>query len=168
VTVAGPPIIGGAADGYGSSMSTLTRATTIACPPERVFAVLSDVDRLPEFSEMTAAVRNGPGRPVQVDDSFDQVVRVLGVELETEWHVVELDPPTLLRFEGTATGGARASLVERLSPEGDGTRVELEVDYDLPLGILGKAIDSAYLQGKNEEQAEEILSRLKELCEGSS
>lgn len=156
-----------AAGGYVDRMSTLSRSTTVACPPDRVYAVLSEVERLPEFSDMTAAVRNGPGRPVRVGDRFEQVVRVLGVELESEWRVVEIDPPSLLRFEGEAAGGARATLVERLRPEGDGTRVELEVDYDLPLGILGKAVDAAYLHSKNEEQAEEILAKLKQLCEAA-
>jgi uncharacterized membrane protein len=153
--------------GYGGTMSTLTRSTLVHCRPQRVYDVLAEVERLPQFSDMTVDVRNGPGRPVQVGDRFEQVVKVLGTELETEWEVVELAPASLLRFEGTATGGAHATLVERLTPEGTGTRVEIEVDYELPLGLLGKAVDSMYLHGKNEEQAEEILSKLKALCETS-
>lgn len=149
-------------------MSTLTRATTVACPPDRVYAILAEVERLPEFSDMTVAVRNGPGRPIRVGDTFEQVVRVLGKELESDWRVVELDAPSLLRFEGEAPGGARATLIERLTPEGDGTRVELEVDYDLPLGILGQAVDAVYLHSKNESQAEEILDKLKSLCESTA
>lgn len=148
-------------------MSSLTRSTTVACPPDRVYGILAHVERLPDFSDMTVAVRNGPGRPVQVGDRFEQVVSVLGKELESEWHVVEVDPPSLLRFEGTAPGGARATLVERLVPEGTGTRVELEVEYDLPLGLLGQAVDAVYLHGKNEAQAEEILAKLKSLCEST-
>jgi ligand-binding SRPBCC domain-containing protein len=148
-------------------MGTINRATVVACPPERVFAVLADVDRLAEFSTMTVDIRNGPGRPVQTGDRFEQVVKVLGAELESEWEVVEVQPPTLLRFQGTAKRGGRATLIERLSPEGEGTRVEIDVDYDLPLGVLGEAVDAVYLHGKNEEQAEEILRSLKALCEGS-
>lgn len=148
-------------------MSTLTRSTVIHCRPERVYDVLAEVERLPQFSEMTVDVRNGPGRPLEVGDRFEQVVKVLGVDLETDWEVAELTPPSLLRFEGTAAGGAHATLVERLTPEGSGTRIEIEVDYDLPLGVLGKTVDSVYLHGKNEEQAEEILAKLKALCETS-
>ena len=149
-------------------MGHINRSTSVSCPPERVFAVLADVERLPEFSAMTVDIRNGPGRPVRAGDRFDQVVKVLGKELESEWRVTEVDEPALLRFEGTATGGARAALTERLTPEGSGTRVELDVDYDLPLGILGDAVDAVFLHSKNEEQADEILSKLKALCEGSS
>lgn len=148
-------------------MGHLTRATRVDCPPERVFAVLADVDQLPKFSAMTVGVRNGPGRAVRAGDTFEQVVKVLGKELESEWRVVEVVEPSLLRFEGTAPGGAKATLVERLAPDAGGTRVELDVEYDMPLGILGDAIDAVYLHGKNEEQAEEILGKLKERCEST-
>ena len=146
-------------------MGSINRSTFVTCPPERVFAVLADVDRLTEFSSMTVAIRNGPGRPVRAGDRFEQVVKVLGKELESEWQVVEVSPPARLRFVGTAPGGARATLVESIQAEGDGTKVTLDVDYDLPLGLLGDAVDALFLHSKNEEQAEEILDRLKELCE---
>ena len=149
-------------------MGHINRSTVVSCPPERVYGVLADVERLPEFSGMTVAIRNGPGRPLERGDRFEQVVRVLGKELESEWTVAEVTPPSLLRLEGTAPGGARATLVERLTGEGDGTVVEIDVDYDLPLGILGDAVDAVYLHGKNEEQADEILSKLKALCEGTA
>jgi hypothetical protein len=132
-----------------------------------VFAVLAEVERLPEFSEMTVDVR-GPGRPIVEGDTFEQVVQVLGKELDTSWTVVEVRQRSLLRFEGTGPAGARATLTERLTPDGDGTLVELEVDYDLPLGLLGDAVDAVYLHTKNETQAEAILAKLKVLCEGPS
>ncbi|HEX7167756.1 MAG TPA: SRPBCC family protein [Acidimicrobiales bacterium] len=146
-------------------MAKINRSTTVDCPPERVFDVLSNVERLTEFCSMTLDVRNGPGRAVQVGDRFDQVIKVLGKKLETEWEVVEVVEPSLLRFKGAAAAGASANLVERLTPDGSGTHVELDVDYDLPLGFLGDAVDALFLQGKNEEQAEEILASLKSLCE---
>jgi ribosome-associated toxin RatA of RatAB toxin-antitoxin module len=148
-------------------MGRINRSTVVNCSPDRVFAVLAEVERLPEFSEMTVDVRNGPRRPVQPGDSFDQVVKVLGKELETSWRVIDVDEPSVLRFEGTATAGATATLEERLTPEGTGTRVELDVDYDLPLGILGDAVDAVYLHSKSEEQADEILTKLKAICEAA-
>jgi ligand-binding SRPBCC domain-containing protein len=148
-------------------MGHINRSTIVACPPQAVFDVLSDVDRLGEFSEMTVEIRNSPGRAVRAGDRFEQVVKVLGKELESDWNVVEVNEPSLLRFEGSAPGGAAATLVERLAPEGEGTRVELDVEYEMPLGILGDAIDAVYLHKKHEEKAEEILAKLQALCEGA-
>ena len=149
-------------------MGKLERSIVVACPPPRVFDVLADVEQLVEFSGMTIEVRKGPGRPLQTGDRFEQVVKILGKELDSEWQAVEVVSPSLLRFEGTAPAGASATLVERITPEGDGSRVELVVDYEMPLGILGDAIDAVYLHSKHEEQAEEILSALKARCEAGS
>jgi carbon monoxide dehydrogenase subunit G len=148
-------------------MGHISRSASVACQPDRVFDVLTDVDRLKEFSEMTVEVR-GPGRPVQPGDRFEQVVRVLGKDLETEWEVVEVERPHRLRFTGTGPAGAHATLTETLEPEGDGTRVELDAEYDLPLGILGDAVDALFLERKNGEAAEAILAKLASLCQRSA
>jgi len=148
-------------------MGHLARSTVVACPPEAVYDLLTRVDRLPELSDMTVSVE-GPGRPVEVSDSFEQVVKVLGKELDSTWQVVDLRPSSELRFRGDAPVGASATLTERLTPTGEGTRVDFEVEYDLPLGILGAAVDAVLLRAKAEEMAEEILVRLKALCEGTA
>jgi hypothetical protein len=58
-------------------MGHVTRSTVVGRPPEEIFAVLADVGRLREVSDMTIQVK-GPGRPVQVGDTFEQVVRSSG------------------------------------------------------------------------------------------
>lgn len=141
------------------------REGTVACPPELVFAVLPNVERLSEFSHLTVGIRRDPGRPVEVGDTFEQTVKVFGVDLDTEREVTEVSPNTLIRFEGRSKGDGRASLTERLSADGEGCRVELEVDYDPLLGILGEIADQLVLERRNEEDAEQLLASLKTLCE---
>jgi uncharacterized protein YndB with AHSA1/START domain len=41
-------------------MTQIIREVTVACPPEHVFAVLSKVERLSEFSHLTVEIRKGP------------------------------------------------------------------------------------------------------------
>jgi len=147
-------------------VTEFVREVVVACPPEHVFGVLSDIERLPEFSEMTVAVRNGPGRAVLAGDHFEQAIKVLGVELETNWEVVEVVPNSLLRVEGTSHGKGRASLTQQVSPDGTGSRVTFTVDYDPPFGVLGEIADKLVFERRNEDQADEILARLKALCEG--
>lgn len=146
-------------------MTHFTRETVVACPPDRVFAVLSNVERLTEFSDMTVAIRKGPGRPVRPGDQFEQAVKVLGIEFDTEWEVTEVEPDTLIRIEGRSKSNGRASLTHHLAPEGTGTRVTFDVDYDPPLGILGEIADKLVFERHHEKEAEQILARLKELCE---
>jgi len=148
-------------------MTTIERDIAVLCPRDHVFSVLSNVERLPEFSDMTVAVKNGPGRPLEKGDRFDQVVKVMGIELDTEWEVTEVEADRKIRIEGRSKSNGRASLTESLTDEGDGCRVTIEVDYDPPLGLLGEIADKVLFERGHEEQAEQILARLKALCEGA-
>ena len=148
-------------------MTIIKRDIAVSCPPEHVFAVLANVERLPEFSDMTVRVENGPGRPVEVGDTFDQVVKILGIELDTEWEVTGVVPGRSITVSGISKSNGKASLTETITPTGDGCRVDFEVDYDLPLGILGEIADKLIVEKKNEDTAEQILTKLKALCEGT-
>jgi hypothetical protein len=148
-------------------MSKFSRDVVVACPPSHVFGVLSNVERLPEFSHLTVAIRNGPGRAVQVGDRFEQAVKVLGVEFDTDWEVTEVVADTTIRVEGRSQHSGKASLTQHVAPEGTGSRVTFDVDYDPPFGIIGEIADKVVFERKNEEDAEHILARLKELCEGA-
>lgn len=148
-------------------MGHIVRNVTVACPPEKVFGVLADINRLPEFSDMTVDVK-GPDRPLAVGDRFEQTVKVAGKELATEWEVVEVTAPSLIRVEGTSGHNGRASLTDRILPSDEGgSYVEIEVEYDLPLGLLGEIADKVVVERMNEKEAEGILAKLKELCERS-
>ena len=55
---------------------------------------------------------------------------------------------------------------QTVSAAGGGSRVALEIDYELPGGLIGQLIDRAYVEGHNEREAEQSLQNLKELLEG--
>lgn len=146
-------------------MSTISRQISVSCPPERVFAVLQDVARLAEFSHMTIAMRNAPAGKLEKGDKFEQTIKVLGVVFDTEWVVTELVEASTLRFEGTSKANGRASMTQLVMSEGQGSRVEFEVEYDPPLGIIGDIVDKVLFERQHVEAAEQILSRLKYVCE---
>jgi hypothetical protein len=147
-------------------MTSIRRQISIACSPARVFEVLGDVERLAEFSHMTVRVEHGPGRAVQVGDRFNQVVKVLHLELDTEWEVTEVIADELIRVEGRSTANGAATVTQRIAAQGDGSSVTFDVEYDPPLGILGDIADKAIFEQRHEHDAEQILMGLKALCEG--
>ncbi len=51
-------------------------------------------------------------------------------------------------------------------PAGRGSRVRLEVDYELPGGPLGGLLDAAVVERQTEQEADRSLQKLKELLEG--
>jgi uncharacterized membrane protein len=50
-------------------------------------------------------------------------------------------------------------------PTDSGCRVEVELDYELPGGLLGALADRAYLERRNEREAEDSLHNLKDMLE---
>jgi uncharacterized membrane protein len=48
---------------------------------------------------------------------------------------------------------------------GDGSRVEIEIEYDLPGGVLGEAVDRLYAERRNERETEHPLENLRRLLE---
>lgn len=149
-------------------MTSIRRQIHIACEPSEVFRVLTDIERLAEFSQMTVGISNGPGRPLAVGDRFDQVVKVLHVELDTEWEVTQMVPGESIRVDGRSKANGSATVSQHVSPDGDGSLVTFEVEYEPPFGILGDIADKMVFERRHEEEAEQILAGLKGICEGAS
>lgn len=149
-------------------MTSIRRHISISCPPSEVFEVLADVERLAEFSHMTVGISNAPARPLAVGDHFEQVVKVLHVELDTEWEVTEMVLDETIRVEGRSKANGSASVTQHVAAEGDGSLVTFEIEYDPPFGILGDIADKAVFEKRHEDDAEQILAGLKTLCEGAT
>jgi len=146
-------------------MATIQRDIEIQAGPEQVFEELINWGRLSHWSTVTVE-HSGPDRCSAVGEEFDQKIRVAGVPLQTHWRVAEFDAPRLVAYEVTATGGARMSMRQSVAPSGGGSRVVLDLDYDLPGGFLGEALDRAFVERRNEREVEHSLQNLKDLCEG--
>jgi hypothetical protein len=47
-----------------------------------------------------------------------------------------------------------------------GSRLDLVIDYELPGGALGRALDRAFVRQRNEREAERTLNNLKARLDG--
>ncbi len=147
-------------------MSRVQRTIDIEAPPERVFELLTDLDRLQEWATIAGDAVNPPAKPLAQGAKWKHKVKVAGVELEGDWNVVAIDPPRLVEYEATRSEGGWLKMLQRVAPSGGGSRVELEVDYELPWGVLGQAVDKLLVERRNEREAEESLENLKNILEG--
>jgi hypothetical protein len=147
-------------------MTSIRRQISISCTPRKVFEVLADIELLAEFSHMTVGVSNGPGRMLAVGDRFEQIVKVLHIELDTEWEVTEIVTGERIRVEGRSKANGSATVTQQIAAQGDGSLVTFEIEYEPPFGILGDIADKAIFEKRHEHDAEQILVGLKTLCEG--
>jgi uncharacterized membrane protein len=90
---------------------------------------------------------------------------VAGRNLECEWTVTELERPHRIAYQASAPGGGQLTMQQVVSPAGSGSRVELDLDYELPGSFLGDAIDRMFVERRNEREAEHSLHNLQDLLE---
>ena len=145
-------------------MAHIERTIEIEAPPAAVFALLTDLSRLPDWSTTSDAVESAPEAPLAVGDTFRQTIRLVGRSLTTDWRVVELVRPDRIAYEATAEGG-RLRMEQDVRIAGSGSRVELDLEYELPGGLIGELLDRSYVERRLEREADHSLQNLKELLE---
>ena len=94
------------------------------------------------------------------------VMKVLGRTMEGWGEVTEVDRPRMLRIDGSGSGGS-ATTVYRFTPTETGTDAEIQLDYDLPAGLFGKAADKLFIQRSVERDLEHSLENFKAFVEAS-
>ena len=147
-------------------MSRFERSIEIERPPAEVFDTLTDLNGLAHWATTVVETRNAPDRPLVAGDTFEQTVRVAGASMETDWKVVDVQRPHYVQYECKATPGGWLRMTQRVLESNGGSRVELEIEYELPGGFLGEALNKLYVERRNEREAESTLQNLKDLLEG--
>jgi uncharacterized protein YndB with AHSA1/START domain len=150
-------------------VATIKRSIDIAASPQRVWDLLEDVRRLPEYSESTQEVREAPERLTAVGQEYVQVGRLLGVKLTSRWRVTAIEPGRLLSNEGSLAPGVRYTLTQRLEPLPDGgTRLWIDIDYTIPGGPLGRFAARAGAEARAAREAQAVLDGIRVTAEASS
>lgn len=132
----------------------------IAAPPDRVYGLAKDVERFPDFlpnvQQVTVLERDG----ARVVSSWVGLVpefrRTLKWVEEDEWD----DAARACRFRSLSGDWDRYEGVWTFSPEGDGTRVVLDIRYDYNVPLIGPLIKQL-LRKLVQRNAEETLAGLR-------
>jgi len=92
----------------------------------------------------------------------------MGVTFDEKFTVTEHQPPRKAgsRFEG----GMKGTFDWSFEPQGQQTKTNVDVRYELVGGVLGKAVDALVLERTNEKTIEEMLRNMGRVLarEGSS
>jgi carbon monoxide dehydrogenase subunit G len=146
-------------------MSAVRGSIVIAAPPERVWAVVMDPDRLGEWVTIHRAVRAiSPGPPAE-GSTMEQVLHLRGADIRVRWLLVECRAPVLARWEGRGPAGSHAQIAYRLVAVPEGTRFEYENDFQAPFGALGALASRTVMGQAPQREADRSLAALRELLE---
>lgn len=145
----------------------------IAAPPERVFALVADLSRMPEWSPEAAAVEwlDGASGPA-VGARFRGTNRNGFRRWSTTCTVVAFDPPREISWRVRSYGMAVARWTYRVEPDGEGGTILIESTDDERGAVIRFASRPATGVSDRAEQNRrtmtETLNRIKAAAEPAS
>jgi uncharacterized protein YndB with AHSA1/START domain len=146
----------------------LQAETTIKASPDRVWKLLTSLDRMPEWSpELVKMLPLKPGG-LRVGQWYVGINRRKGMVWPTRNVVAVLEPGKTLAWD-TKTSGAR--WIFELAPEGEGTRLAQRRPVPTRLTLVSKAFAPAVLGGSDahadelEDGMRTTLARIKATLE---
>lgn len=144
-------------------MSRVAKSITVNAPPEVVMEYIADVRNHPAFIGPLKSVDDVEGDPREPGTSWTWKFVMAGVELVGDAETVSYEPAR--GFSYRTTSGALSTFVYRAAPDGAGTRVTLEVEYELPRTVLGR-MERSVLENLNDSDAQRAVENLKVILDG--
>jgi Polyketide cyclase / dehydrase and lipid transport len=149
------------------AMTTIHHAIEAACPPERVWAVLADLEAVRHYNPTvrTVAVRGSRRSGVGAERVCDLYPKGRVVERVTHWEdgravgleVAESDLP--IRFMHWVT---------RIEPKGSGSLITQQLEYAVKFGPFGWLLDMLVMRRKLTATLDDVFARLARRAEGPS
>ena len=142
-------------------MMSYENSIVIAAPESEVFAYVNDLATMPDWLPGLVEVRNviGTGEGQQCEWTF----KMIGILLRGEAVIVECGPHG--RCTHQTIGMLSASWTNIVEAHEDGSKLTIEVEYSLPVPVLGKLAEHLTVRRMERDLASSLLN-LKELLEG--
>jgi uncharacterized membrane protein len=139
-------------------MAHIHKRATIDAPIEKVFDFVDDPDRIPTYAPNVERVVDVVRTEKRVGDSFRVIYKVLGVTFDEKFTVTAYERPN--RVENSVGGGMTGTFNWNFEPQGNQTQVNVNVQYSLAGGPIGRAIDAVMLERTNEKTMEQMLQNI--------
>ncbi len=148
-------------------MSLVTASVHINAPPEEVWRVVMDPNRLGDWVTIHRTLVRADDGPPRVGFTMDQQLHLRGVNLEVHWTLVQCKPDERAVWEGRGPARSSAHTEYLLSREDCGTRFDYRNEFRTPLGPIGALVSRALVGGIPQREANRTLARLRSHIENA-
>jgi uncharacterized membrane protein len=138
-------------------MAKITKSVTINAPVEKVYAFMSEPTNLPEIWPSMVEVKDVQPSPAG-GYNFSWVYKMAGVRFDGASETTEAIPNQ--RVVTKSTKGIESTFVWMYEPGDGGTKLTLEVEYTVPIPLVGKLAE-AFIVKQNQHEADVMLANLK-------
>ncbi len=143
-------------------MAKLTKSITIHTPVDKVYKYLSVPTNLLEVWPSMVEVRDIQQHP-DGRLTYHWKYKMAGMFFEGDTDTVEVIENQ--RVVAKNTGGIPSTFVWTYQAENGGTKLTVEVEYTVPMPVLGKLAEAAVVK-LNEHEADTLLANIKTRMEG--
>lgn len=144
-------------------MTKVSSSTTINKPIKEVFEYMASPHNgpafIPNLNENTNIFPEEDG----VGQKFDWRFNMAGVDLRGKAEVTEYTPPTKVVI--SSKGDADSTWTYTLGGEGGGTKVSVEIDYELAENALQRIANKAVISKLAQKTTDQMLENLKVILE---
>ena len=140
------------------------REVEIAAPPEEVYDLIADPERLGEWVTIHQYVDGNAPDELVKGARMTQCLKLAGRSFKVKWTVAESDRPRLLAWEGRGPMRSKAKVVNTLTPTDTGTHFSYVNEYSLPGGPLGN-MAGPVVRRVTTGEVDRTLQKLRELLE---
>jgi uncharacterized membrane protein len=143
-------------------MVKISKTIQIHAPLKKVYAFMTDPNNLPVIWPSMVEVSHVKVSPDGAH-SFDWVYKMVGFKIEGSGETIEVIPHKKVVVENKR--GIHSIHTYHYREENNETILEMQIEYDIPLPLLGKMAE-AVVAKMNDHEAEILLNNLKINMEG--
>src|SRR3954447_6657311 len=147
-------------------MSEVETSIDIAAPPEEVWAMAMDPDRLEDWVTIHRRLDDHSDGRLRKGYEMEQTLCLRGVNCKIHGGLVGCDPPCRAEWRGRGPARSHAETEYRLAAnDRGGTHFGYRNEFRAPLGPLRAIASRAIVGGLPRREADASLQRLKALVE---
>jgi uncharacterized protein YndB with AHSA1/START domain len=146
-------------------VSEVVTSIDIAAPPEKVWALAMDPERLDDWVTIHRRLHDHDTGPPRRGFTMEQTLHLRGVSFKVHWELVACESGRHAEWHGRGPARSRAETEYRLTAVDGGTRFDYRNEFKAPLGPLGAVASRAIVGGLPRREADASLRRLKALVE---
>ena len=146
-------------------MSRITKVVSIKAKPKDVLAYIADVKNHPAFISALKSVSNLKGNPRQIGEGWDWTFVIAGIEIKGKAETADYVEDK--RYSFKTTSGIISTFIYSVKPEGDGTQLTADVEYEVPQNVLGKIADKAVVERMLDQDGDNAVQNLQAILDNS-
>ena len=146
-------------------MAKLTKSIEIEASPEKVFAFLTDIEKLNEIAKGDVEFKQTSKGPWKVGTTMHWISRQGGQKVDADMEVTEFEKNKKATVSTVGASKLKLKQTCAVEPTAKGTKLTYIADYTLPYSILGKIIDKLKVQKDMEKSIERQTMDMKKALE---